>query len=131
MLRRLRIYFTGFGIGLIAVYFMFRNSEERNLDIWTPEQRILEDIRNDSVFQNSDRLACYVDCLSLTEEELKTLWSKSEVKSVNPGGNPYVYKLTCTAGQSEFELELEWNKGSKRYLKYIKNQNPDLNCTCE
>ena len=131
MLRRLRIYFTGFGIGLIAVYVMFRNSEDRNLDIWTPEQRILEDIRNDSLFQKSPRLVCYINCQSLSEKELQVLWSESDVKSMNPGGNPYVYRISCTAFDRELELEIEWKKGEKRKLTYFIDRKSEQDCKCE
>ena len=57
MLRRVRVYLTGFAIGLVLVYFMFGRDDSRDLDIWTPEQRILEDIRLDSIFMNSEKLA--------------------------------------------------------------------------
>ena len=106
MLRRLRVYFTGFGIGLIVVYVLFKNGEDRDLDIWTPEQRILEDIRNDDTFQKSEKLACYVSCLRLPDTLMTQLWIDSKTKSLNPGGNPYKYLISLKTDKLYIHISL-------------------------
>jgi hypothetical protein len=129
MLRRLRIYFTGFGIGLVLVYVIFGRDDSRDLDIWTPSQRVLEEIRNDTSFQSSERLACYANCLHLDTSRLAALWKDSEVKSLNPGGNPYIYLITLKSDSSLIEAEITRdNRGME--LKFIRdNQNP-VSCAC-
>jgi len=130
MLRRLRIYFTGVGIGLIMVYLMFGRDDSRDLDIWTPSQRILEEIRNDSILQNSGQLACFKACLNLTEDEMTEFWTESSVKSLNPGGDPYRYLISLKTDERHLEAELE-KAGEQYILQFVKdNQNP-VACTCD
>lgn len=129
MLRRLRIYFTGFGIGLIIVYVMFMRDDSRDLDIWTPSQRILEEVRDDSIFQSSDRLKCFRSCLSLDEETMTSLWKDADVKSLNPGGDPYRYSIVLKTDDIHIETELE--KHDHYSLKYIKNHITPQACACD
>lgn len=129
MLRRLRIYFTGFGIGLVLVYFMFLRDDSRDLDIWTPSQRILEDIRNDTAFRSSALLACYQSCLVLNDQELMALWTDSKVKSLNPGGNPYRYLISLQDNNRHLEAEIEL-MGKKRRLLYLRDQQNPKDCPC-
>ncbi|MEQ9187405.1 MAG: hypothetical protein RLP15_06685 [Cryomorphaceae bacterium] len=129
MLRRLRIYFTGFGIGLVMVYFMFMRDDSRDLDIWTPSQRVLEDIRNDSVFQATPRLACFQDCNEISAEQMLALWTDSEVKSLNPGGDPYRYLVELETETVHLSAELERRK--RFSLLYIKDINHPNHCDCD
>lgn len=129
MLRRLRIYFTGFGIGLVLVYVIFGRDDNRDLDIWTPSQRVLEDIRNDTSFQSSNELACFVDCLGLDSNAVRSLWKDSEVKSLNPGGNPYRYLIRLKTDSRILEAEIVKDE-DRMELKFIRdNQNP-VSCAC-
>lgn len=130
MLRRLRIYFTGFGIGLILVYFMFLRDDSRDLDIWTPSQRILEDIRNDSIFLHSGELLCFKDCLQLSDTILVKLWTDATVKSLNPGGDPYRYLISLDEGGLDFEAEIEL-QDKKRTLLYLRDRKNPGNCACD
>lgn len=98
--RRLRLYFTGFALGLVAVVVLFWRTDDRDLDKWTPEQRILEAIREDSAFQSSPALQCYAKCLGLSQSQLDDLWKNAQVKSLNPGGNPYRYQLATALPDS-------------------------------
>ncbi len=131
MLRRLRVYFTGFGIGLIMVYVLFKNGEDRNLDIWTPEQRILEEIRNDSVFQASDKLACYVECVTLPDSLMIKLWVDSETKSLNPGGDPYKYLIILKTEQHHIEAQIEWDKENPRRILLLRDLQNPADCHCD
>lgn len=128
MLRRLRIYFTGFGIGLVMVYFMFFRNDTRDLDIWTPSQRILEEVRGDSVFLNSPALACYTNCLALDEQTMEKLWKDSEVSSLHPGGKPYRYLVSLNMDGINIEAELEKNT-LYTLVSLIDKDNPTA-CEC-
>lgn len=130
MLRRLRVYFTGFGLGLIAVYVIFSNGEDRNLDIWIPEQRILEDIRGDEVFQKSEKLACFKSCVGLSDELMATLWLDSKTKSLNPGGDPYRYLITLKTDEHHIEAQIEWDKKSPRKLILLRDLQHPTDCPC-
>lgn len=129
MLRRLRIYFTGFGIGLIMVYIFFGRDDSRDLDIWTPSQRVLEDIRNDSAFHLSEPIQCYTDCLTLSEEDLKVLWTDSEVTSLNPGGDPYRYQIQVSIEERKLEAIVERTEKKHALIGIKDSQNP-MNCEC-
>jgi hypothetical protein len=131
MIRRFRIYFTGFGIGLIMVYVIFSKNKERKYNIWTPEQRILEDIRNDEAFQSSERLACFVACLNLSEKDLEILWTEASTESLNPGGNPYIYLIELERESTVLQAEIELTKDEIRTLKYLKYAQKDAPCTCD
>jgi len=131
MLRRLRIYFTGFGLGLIAVYLIFSKSDDRNLDIWTPSQRILEDIRNDSIFQESKALDCYQNCLKLSDDYMKELWTEGKTKSLNPGGDPYRYLISMANDDKHIEAEIEWQKGNSRTLISMRDMRNPIDCNCD
>jgi hypothetical protein len=127
MLRRLRLYFTGFALGLLVVYVVFLRDDSRDLDIWTPSQRVLEDIRNDSSFQQSAKLACFTTCLDLSHEELTLLWSQSEVKSLNPGGNPYRYAIQLKAPRA---IEAEVERTTSFRLISLKDISNPKACAC-
>ncbi|MEZ4720787.1 MAG: hypothetical protein R2813_02800 [Flavobacteriales bacterium] len=130
MFRRLRIYFTGFGIGLIIVVIMFWRDDSRDMDIWTPEQRILEDIRLDSIFLDGKTLHCYQECLGLTDDQLSSLWTNSKTKSLNPGGNPYIYLISLSEDELRLEAEIEWDKKRRKLLAMRDMTNPK-SCSCE
>ncbi|MBT3648804.1 MAG: hypothetical protein HN542_11245 [Flavobacteriales bacterium] len=129
MLRRLRVYFTGFAIGLIMVYFFFGRDDSRDLDIWTPSQRILEDIRNDSVFHESERLICYTDCLDISEDDLISIWKDSEVTSLNPGGDPYRYQIDLVTANRSYEAIVERIDKKHSLVGISDKQNPQ-SCEC-
>lgn len=131
MLRRLRIYFTGFAIGLIMVYIMFGNDDSRDLDIWTPSQRILEEIRNDSLLNASETMACYQQCLGLSDSLLLSIWTDAEVKSLNPGGKPYRYSITLETDDQHFEALVERNEKEEQRLLSIEDKLHTTNCNCE
>ena len=129
-LRRLRIYFIGVLLGLVVVTVLFFRDDSRDLDIWTPEQRILEDIRNDKVLQQSDRMKCFQECLELSDEEMTNLWTDSKTKSLNPGGNPYKYLISLADAESHLEAEVHWDKKT-RTLIYIRDKRHPADCHCD
>lgn len=129
MLRRLRIYFVGFGLGLIMTYVIFSKSEDRNLDIWTPEQRVLEDIRNDSVFLEAPKLRCYLNCLDVTSDELAALWTEGSVKSLRPGGDPYLYQIQFATDDRHLEATVSWDKVARELKSFRDLRNPK-DCAC-
>lgn len=131
MIRRLRIYLFGFGLGLIMVYLFFGRDDSRDLDIWTPEQRILEAIRQDSVFMESEKLHCFQSCLNMDDSLVLALFTNSENKSLNPGGNPYRYWINLETDDLHYEAIVEKDSLQKHKLVYIKNLDQQTNCACD
>lgn len=129
MVRRLRIYFIGFGLGLIVVYMTFLRNKDRDLDFWTPSQRVLESIRSDERFQKSRELDCYAQCLSLDSATIKSLWKDAKVKSLNPGGEPYRYMLSLETENEHLEASIEQQKGEHELLSIKSYTNPK-SCDC-
>jgi len=131
MLRRLRIYFTGFALGLIMVYVMFGNDDSRDLDIWTPSQRILEEIRNDSVLLESEEMICYQECLELSDSLLLSIWTDAEVESLNPGGKPYQYAITLETDDVAYRAIVERNEAEEQRLIKIEDKKTTTYCDCD
>jgi hypothetical protein len=131
MLRRVRVYLTGFAIGLVLVYFMFGRDDSRDLDIWTPEQRILEDIRLDSIFMHSEKLACFQACLTMNDSVLMSLFTDSENKSLNPGGNPYRYLVYLKTDDLHLEAEVEKDTNKQHTLIRMRDLQHPTDCHCE
>ncbi len=129
MLRRLRIYFIGFGLGLIMVYVLFLRHGDRDLDFWTPDQRVLEAIRMDSVFHISQPLICFTDCLELDSTEVAEFWTLAKVKSLNPGGSPYRYLVSLDKDGHHLEATIEQEGGKHRLLALKSYSNPKT-CDC-
>lgn len=121
----------GFAIGLVMVYFMFGRDDSRDLDIWTPEQRILEDIRKDSNFMTSEKLACFQDCLSMNDSVLLSLFTDSKNKSLNPGGNPYRYLVYLKTDELHLEAEVEKDTNYHHTLLSMRDLQHPTNCSCE
>jgi len=131
MLRRLRIYFTGFAIGLIMVYIMFGNDDSRDLDIWTPSQRVLEEIRNDSILNESEKMRCHQVCLELSDSLLLSIWTDAQVESLNPGGKPYRYAISLETDNQHLLAVVERNEAKEQRLISIEDKIHPTTCDCE
>jgi len=64
-LRRLKLYGFGVGLGLIAVYFMFKG----RYPAWLPQDIIMENIE-DLQMSYEKTPKCILECLKLSEDEL-------------------------------------------------------------
>lgn len=73
--KRLRMYFVGVGLGLIAVYFFFG---DRDLDNWTPQSRVLNGIDSAEV-TISKRALCQMNCLEISEVDVLSIKANAEV----------------------------------------------------
>jgi hypothetical protein len=130
MIRRLRIYFTGFAIGILIVIVMFWRDDSRDLDIWMPDQRVLEDIRNDSLFLAKDRLHCFRNCAQISEETLSKMWVDGKWRCLNPGGDPYRYLISYVIDDQHIEAEIEWDKISRKLI-YLRDKANPKTCECD
>lgn len=74
--KRIRLYFIGFLIGCVLVYFMlFRGT---NRSYWLPANRVREQV-NKSQFRYSERAECKMKCRQITRTEVEEILKNGEV----------------------------------------------------
>lgn len=73
--RRFRLYFVGFGLGLLMVYVFFG---DRDLTTWTPQSRVIAAIDSAEV-SFADRANCQLECLGFTTEKAEQLAKEADV----------------------------------------------------
>jgi len=89
MARRLRIYLFGVGLGLLLTWaLVLRHRNTEDLLAWTPENRVLNALREDTALQKPDQYICLLDCYDLTSLDVEALlndgavdFSKSQTKT--------------------------------------------------
>lgn len=90
--KRIRVYFVGFGLGLLLTYFFFG---DRACGGWLPGNRVKTSI-TEYQFLTSDFMDCQMEATNFTPDSLvgfilesEVVFNKSDVK-----GNPKTYYLT-------------------------------------
>ena len=80
MKRRLRIYGFGLVLGTIMAWALFlRGRNTKNYTSWTPNNRILEEIRLDPTLQTNDVFWCEINCLGFSSIEYEALLNDGNV----------------------------------------------------
>lgn len=74
--KRLRLYFIGFIIGCVLVYFMLFRGTDRSY--WLPANRVKEQVRK-SQFRYSERVECNMKCRKITHAEVEEILRNGEV----------------------------------------------------
>ena len=74
-LGRLKYYLIGVGIGLLMVMAIFK---DRKLGTWTPKNQINQSIAKTPIHY-SEKLNCYLNCLSMDTIQLKDLMINGKV----------------------------------------------------
>lgn len=74
--QRLRLYFIGFLLGCVMVYFMLFRGNDRTY--WLPENRVKEQV-NKSTFKYSEHAKCILQCKGISEEEVQEVLKTGEV----------------------------------------------------
>lgn len=134
MKRRFRIYGFGLVLGTIMAWALFlRGRNTKNYTSWTPNNRILEEIRLDSNMQTNDVFWCEVNCLGFSSIEYDALLNDGNVLFDESQA-----KTWPRAYQVEFETE---NKGvlrirfskseTKGYsIVSVEKKDSDIKCDC-
>ena len=117
-------------MGLVMVYILFWRHGDRDLDFWTPSQRILENIRTDSAFLASERLLCFTKCLELDSASMQGLWKESRVKTLTPGGAPYKYLISLQTEKEHLEATVIYSNYQHRLLS-LKSYTHPRTCDCD
>lgn len=89
-LRRLKLYGIGFGIGLVCVFFFFRNRG----CAWLPENRVKSTILERVIVVHADEIKAF-RALALNEKKLSELIQNADVafSESKKQGEPKAYKL--------------------------------------
>ena len=134
MLRRLRIYGVGLGLGLLMAWALFlRGRNTKNYTAWTPNNRILEEIRLDTSLVNGDDFWCEMKCLgysSIDYDELlnegNVIFGDSHVKTW-----PRSYKVELET-ENKGTLVLVYSKTESKHFKVISvtKKSEDISCDC-
>lgn len=119
-LRRLKFYGIGFGIGLLFVFFFFRNRG----CTWLPSNRVKNSILG-RVLVVSDEQRAKLNAAGIGNDDLIGFLNDGDVDfgASNKQGNPQVYTITRKLGGKEVRLwftlpkdayisEVLWPKGS-------------------
>tara|TARA_R110002050_G_scaffold290260_3_gene443843 strand:- start:9983 stop:10387 length:405 start_codon:yes stop_codon:yes gene_type:complete len=134
MLRRLRIYGVGLGLGLIMAWALFlRGRNTKNYTAWTPNNRILEEVRLDSSLILDDAFWCEITCLGFTSIEYTKLlndgnvvFGDSQVKNW-----PRSYKIEL-ATEKKGTLVLVYSKTEQKHFEVVSvtKKGEDISCDC-
>lgn len=135
MKRRLRIYGFGLVLGLMLAWaFFLRGRNTKAYTGWTPNNRILEEIRLDSSFQTTDKFWCEMDCIGFSSIELDKLLNDGEVKFNESQVKtwPRVYRVEYKA-KDKGVLVLDFSKTKAKHFEVIKvaKKGVEFPCVCE
>lgn len=125
MARRLLLYFIGFSIGSIIVYFLFFKDKDRS---FFPSGIVLDSLRSKDIIIDQ-RTACMLACYEINEKNLKDLLDDGDVNfsKSSPRQEPKIYLVETDAPNGE-ELELKFELGSQAKLLSVFPLKE--NCSC-
>lgn len=133
MIRRLRIYGVGLALGLLMAWALFlRGRNTKNYTAWTPNNRILEEIRLDNMVL-SDGFWCEIKCLGFSSIEYDELINNGNVVF----GDSYVktwprsYKVEFKT-ESKGTLVIVYDKTESKHfsVKSVTKKGEDIKCDC-
>jgi hypothetical protein len=135
MKRRLRIYGFGVGLGLLMAWALFlRGRNTKNYTMWTPNNRILEEIRTDPYFSTNDFFWCEMKCLGFTSMDFEELlengnvvFGESQAKSW-----PRIYRVELETEENG-TLVVDFSKTEEKEFSVISvaKKGETDNCECE
>lgn len=115
MKRRLRIYGFGLLLGVVMAWALFlRGRNTKNYTAWTPNNRILEEIRLDQTLEKSDMFWCQMKCIGFSSIEYDQLVNDGNVNF----GKSQVEKWPRT-----YQVELETESNGTLIIEYSKTEN--------
>lgn len=132
MKRRFRIYGFGLALGTILAWALFlRGRNTKNYTAWTPNNRILEEIRL-SDLQKSNEFWCQMKCLGFSSIEYEELvndgnvnFGKSQVENW-----PRMYQVELET-EDKGTLIIEYSKTEDKHFEIIKVEKEGSQITCD
>lgn len=92
MKRRIRIYLTGVGMGLILVYVLLIRQGDRDIWFWLPQDKVAFAIQDDSILVHSPSFQCFYTCSGLDSSGLASFLRESDFEIVRK--DPFEYQFT-------------------------------------
>lgn len=132
MKRRLRIYGFGFALGLIVAWAMFlRGRNTKNYTAWTPNNRILEEIRLDKKLQYSDAFWCEMKCLGFSSIDLDELVNDGNVafNESDPKSVTKMYRVKLDTDRGTLVIDYLFHP-DYRSVKKVFVEGKESNCNC-
>jgi len=134
MKRRLRIYGFGMALGLMLAWALFlRGRNTTNYTAWTPNSRILEEIRLDKTLDIPENFWCEMKCVGFSSIEFESLledgnvdFSDSQVKTW-----PRMYRVEFET-DDKGTLVLDFSKTEMKHFSIIKvvKKGENIECDC-
>lgn len=134
MKRRFAVYGFGVVLGLIMAWALFlRGRNTSNYTAWTPNNRILEEIRLDTTLQTTDKFWCEMKCLGFSSIEYNELlltgnvdFSTSQVKTW-----PRTYRVEFdTESNGIMVVDFIFNENNHREIKSVSKKGEEISCDC-
>ncbi len=134
MKRRFRIYGFGVLLGLVMAWGLFlRGRNTKNYTSWTPNNRILEEIRLDSTLETSDWFWCEMKCLGFSSIEYEALINDGNVNFNNGQVKtwPRTYEVEYET-EDKGTLVIVFSKTETKHFSVlaVKKQGEKVNCDC-
>ena len=135
MKRRLRIYGFGMALGLMLAWALFlRGRNTKAYTSWTPNNRILEEIRLDSTFQTTDKFWCEMGCVGFSSIEFDELLNDGEVQFGESQAKtwPRMYRVEYIV-KNKGVLVLDFSKTETKHFEVIRvaKKGEEINCDCK
>lgn len=134
MWRRVRVYFIGLLLGCLVTWMMLLR--DRNLDDylkWTPNQRVLSEFSEDSLFVPSDAFWCHLQCQGFNSKDYRGLLDEGKVlfSESTPRQTPKMYRIEFeTEKRGTLILDFEIGEEKKRIVQVRKEGEETPNCSC-
>ena len=134
MKRRLRIYGFGMALGLMLAWALFlRGRNTKAYTAWTPNNRILEEIRLDSSFQTTDKFWCEMNCVGFSSIEFDKLLNDGEVLFGESQAKtwPRMYRVELETDKKG-TLVLDFSKTELKHFEVVKvaKKGEEIQCDC-
>ncbi len=134
MKRRLRIYGFGLGLGILMAWALFlRGRNTSNYTAWTPNNRILEEIRLDSTLALDDAFWCEIGSLGFSSIEYDELLNDGNVVFSDSHVEtwPRSYKVEYET-ENKGTLVIEYSKTEAKHfgVTSILKKGEDISCDC-
>jgi hypothetical protein len=128
--RRLRLYLTGFLMGIILVFFFF--GERVNvLTSWLPNNRVLQSI-SDNYQGERPQATCQMKCLGLDTAAVSFAMAEGDVQfgESETQSSPKLYVLEARYEDQRMKLEIELTDSSAFLSKVTLPFEERKDCDC-
>ena len=133
MKRRFRIYGFGLVLGLIMAWGLFlRGRNTKNYTLWTPNNRILEEIRLDSSLVPSPVFWCELKCMGFTSIEYNELLNDGNVifNESNVKTWPRTYWVEYRT-ENKGVLRISYSKTETKHYSILSVEKKDETIKCD